>query len=178
MMASSSSSSSIKVSYERLKKQDMEVDEEYKGLMEKAMGRLRKSRLRRLHVNNNNSRRHKNTRSGGNSSSRRLKIPSLKRFLRRKARLVKLGLNKVYKRLKESQSHFGDLFAGNYLFMQVTPTPLKYAPSDHHLHAKSFANSATAAAHNYHLHPHPHHHHHAPLSSIPTNNNHNHNIPT
>ncbi|KAL7100529.1 hypothetical protein ACP275_08G003100 [Erythranthe tilingii] len=139
--------------------------------MEKAMGRLRKSRLRRLHVNNNSSsRRHTNTRSAGKSSSRRLKIPSLKRFLRRKARLVKLGLNKVYKRLKESQSHFGDLFAGNYLFMQVTPTPLKYAPSSqsdhHHHHTKSFA---TAAAHNYHLHP---HHHHA-LSSIPTNNNDN-----
>ncbi|KAL8043714.1 hypothetical protein ABFX02_08G003200 [Erythranthe guttata] len=164
-------SSSIKVSYERLKKQDdderlMEEDEEYKGLMEKAMGRLRKSRLRRLHVNNSRRR----SRSGKSSSIKsRLKIPSLKRFLRRKARLVKLGLNKVYKRLKESQSHFGDLFAGNYLFMQVTPTPLKYAPSDHQ--SKSFANSATAtaAAHNYH----PHHHH--ALPSITANNN---NIPS
>jgi hypothetical protein len=28
--------------------------------------------------------------------------------------------------LKEGQAHFGDLFAGNYLFMQVNPTPLKY----------------------------------------------------
>jgi hypothetical protein len=32
----------------------------------------------------------------------------------------------VLKRLKEGQAHFGDLFAGNYLFMQVNPTPLKY----------------------------------------------------
>ncbi|KAG6790076.1 hypothetical protein POTOM_006222 [Populus tomentosa] len=53
----------------------------------------------------------------------RLKVPSLGRFLRRR---VKLSCAKVLKRLKEGQAHFGDLFAGNYLFMQVNPTPLKY----------------------------------------------------
>ncbi|KAK1359453.1 Plexin-D1 like [Heracleum sosnowskyi] len=55
----------------------------------------------------------------------KIKIPGLKRFLRRKARVVVTSWSKIVKRLKESQSHFGDLFAGNYLFMQVTPTSLK-----------------------------------------------------
>ena len=55
----------------------------------------------------------------------KLKIPSLRRFLRRKARAASISWSKVFKRLKEGQSHFGDLFAGNYLFMQVTPTPMK-----------------------------------------------------
>ncbi|KAL0302181.1 UNVERIFIED_CONTAM: hypothetical protein Scaly_3039800 [Sesamum calycinum] len=59
----------------------------------------------------------------------RLKIPNLKRLLRRKVKVVKVAWKKMYKRLKESQSHFGDLFAGNYLFMQVTPTPFKYVLS-------------------------------------------------
>ena len=55
----------------------------------------------------------------------KLKIPSLRRFMRRKAREVSLSWARILKRLKEGQSHFGDLFAGNYLFMQVTPTPMK-----------------------------------------------------
>ncbi|KAI3452496.1 hypothetical protein Pfo_009160 [Paulownia fortunei] len=100
--------SSAKLSYQKLKHETW-FDEDDIG--EKASGRLRYSRFRRLHIRR----------------KLRVKIPSLKRFLRRKARLVKVAWNKVYKRLKESQSHFGDLFAGNYLFMQVTPTPLKYA---------------------------------------------------
>ncbi|XP_021765467.1 uncharacterized protein LOC110729989 [Chenopodium quinoa] len=49
-----------------------------------------------------------------------------RRFFRirrnKKLKVARLAwANKVYKRLKEGQSHFGDLFAGNYLFMQVTP---------------------------------------------------------
>ncbi|CDP18383.1 unnamed protein product [Coffea canephora] len=94
-------------SYQRLKEERWFDDD-----FDEHIGRLRHSstfRLRRVHVR------------------RRLKvkIPSLRRFLRRKARSVKLAWTKVVKRLKESQSHFGDLFAGNYLFLQVTPTPLK-----------------------------------------------------
>lgn len=94
-------------SYQRLKEEGCFDDD-----FDDQIGRLRLSstfRLRRVHVR------------------RRLKvkIPSLRRFLRRKARLVKRAWTKVVKRLKESQSHFGDLFAGNYLFLQVTPTPLK-----------------------------------------------------
>ncbi|XAR58235.1 hypothetical protein NMG60_11026650 [Bertholletia excelsa] len=55
----------------------------------------------------------------------KIRIPSLRRFLRRKARVVWASWARVAKRLKESQAHFGDLFAGNYLFVQVAPTPLK-----------------------------------------------------
>ncbi|PWA82955.1 hypothetical protein CTI12_AA132450 [Artemisia annua] len=54
----------------------------------------------------------------------------LRKFMRRKARVIMASLRKVMKRLKESQAHFGDLFAGNYLFLQVNPTPLK--PSSSH----------------------------------------------
>lgn len=56
----------------------------------------------------------------------RVRIPGLKRFFRRKARVISVNWAKVLQRLKESQAHFGELFAGNYLFMQVTPTPFKY----------------------------------------------------
>ncbi|KAL0351064.1 UNVERIFIED_CONTAM: hypothetical protein Sradi_4255600 [Sesamum radiatum] len=67
----------------------------------------------------------------------RLKIPNLKRLLRRKVKVVKVAWKKMYKRLKESQSHFGDLFAGNYLFMQVTPTPFKYVLEHQHNYVKT-----------------------------------------
>ncbi|GMH06802.1 hypothetical protein Nepgr_008642 [Nepenthes gracilis] len=52
----------------------------------------------------------------------KIRIPGLRKFLKRKARAAMAAWTKVVKRLKDSQSHFGDLFAGNYLFMQVTPT--------------------------------------------------------
>ncbi|KAL6520198.1 hypothetical protein OROMI_032378 [Orobanche minor] len=67
----------------------------------------------------------------------RVRVPSLRKFLRRKARLllpplpVRFAWKKVYGRLNESRSHFGDLFAGNYVFMQVTPTPLKTVRSSY-----------------------------------------------
>ncbi|CAH2072767.1 unnamed protein product, partial [Thlaspi arvense] len=54
----------------------------------------------------------------------RVKIRRLRGFVRKKASRVKIGILKLLKRLKESQSHFGDLFAGNYLFMQVNPSSL------------------------------------------------------
>lgn len=52
----------------------------------------------------------------------RLRVPGLRRFLRRKARLVAAAVRTVVRRLKESQGHLGDLFAGNYLFLQVNPS--------------------------------------------------------
>ncbi|KAI4320163.1 hypothetical protein MLD38_033669 [Melastoma candidum] len=60
----------------------------------------------------------------------RVKVPGLRRFQRRRGKFVaavRVSCGKVIKRLKESRSHFGDLFAGNYLFLQVNPTPLKSA---------------------------------------------------
>ncbi|GAB4848054.1 hypothetical protein Ancab_002715 [Ancistrocladus abbreviatus] len=55
----------------------------------------------------------------------KIRIPGLRRFFNRKARLIRASWAKVVNRLKESQSHFGDLFSGNYLFMQINPTSLK-----------------------------------------------------
>lgn len=52
---------------------------------------------------------------------RRLRILPL---LRRKAGLARASLRRVVRRFKEGSSQFGDLFAGNYLFVQVTPAPL------------------------------------------------------
>ncbi|KAL1564251.1 hypothetical protein AAHA92_06619 [Salvia divinorum] len=98
---------SAKVSYQRLRHEAwFDDDDEYYDLREKVIGRLRSSRLRRLHL----------------KKRLRVKIPNFKRFLKIKARLVKFAWKKVCKRLRESQSHFGELFAGNYLFMQVNPT--------------------------------------------------------
>ncbi|RDX98595.1 hypothetical protein CR513_18459, partial [Mucuna pruriens] len=54
----------------------------------------------------------------------RLKLPSWRRvWMVKKVRLV---CAKVKKRFKEGQGHFGDLFAGNYVFTQINPTSLKY----------------------------------------------------
>ncbi|CAI9763168.1 unnamed protein product [Fraxinus pennsylvanica] len=86
-------------------------------IREKVTRRLRSSRFRKVHIRR----------------KLRIKIPSLKRFLSRKARLVKIAWGKILRRLRESQSHFGDLFAGNYLFTQVTPTPLKGADTRYSL---------------------------------------------
>ncbi|CAN6587400.1 unnamed protein product [Malus baccata var. baccata] len=57
----------------------------------------------------------------------KLRVPSLRRLLslRRKVRVISALCEKVVRRFKEGQSHFGDLFAGNYLFVQVSPSSLK-----------------------------------------------------
>ncbi|KAM1009318.1 hypothetical protein ACFX2I_044827 [Malus domestica] len=57
----------------------------------------------------------------------KLRVPSLRRLLslRRKVRVISALCAKVVRRFKEGQSHFGDLFAGNYLFVQVSPSSLK-----------------------------------------------------
>ncbi|KAK4417828.1 hypothetical protein Salat_2195500 [Sesamum alatum] len=78
----------------------------------------------------------------------RVRIPSLTRFLRRKVRVVKIAWKKMYKTLKESQSHLGDLFAGNYLFMQVTPTPVKYVLD---AAAKSTSNNYVKSTNEHHI---------------------------
>ncbi|KAK9104300.1 hypothetical protein Scep_021144 [Stephania cephalantha] len=62
----------------------------------------------------------------------KVRIPSLKKFLqkRRKFRLFsafRKSWGNVLKRWKESKSRFGDLFAGNYMFIHVNPSSLKCA---------------------------------------------------
>ncbi|XP_062206293.1 uncharacterized protein LOC133908321 [Phragmites australis] len=66
--------------------------------------------------------------SGGRRRRRpRLRVSSLARALRRKAAAVggnvKASVAKVAKRLMEGRPYIGDLFAGNYMFMQVAPSP-------------------------------------------------------
>ncbi|GER33311.1 glycogen synthase [Striga asiatica] len=108
--------STANIPYRKLKYDTSSLDKKhenryYNTFLEKVIRRSRSSRLGKLRT----------------KRKQRLKIPSLRRFLRRKARVLKFAWKKVCKRLKESQSHFGDLFGGNYLFMQVTPTPLQHA---------------------------------------------------
>ncbi|PUZ53071.1 hypothetical protein GQ55_5G023700 [Panicum hallii var. hallii] len=57
----------------------------------------------------------------------RLRISGLARALRRRAVAVggrvRASVAKVTRRLREGRPYIGDLFAGNYMFMQVAPSP-------------------------------------------------------
>ncbi|XP_059624551.1 uncharacterized protein LOC132267404 [Cornus florida] len=113
--------STTKFSYQRLVHEGAFEDEDDYELRERIIGRAKSwSRARKVHIR----------------KRLKVRIPSLGKFLRRKARLVVVSWAKVLKRLKDSRSHFGDLFAGNYLFVQVTPTSFKYVD-------KSFKGTTT-----------------------------------
>ncbi|KAF8378197.1 hypothetical protein HHK36_029534 [Tetracentron sinense] len=104
--------STSRFSYQRLRNEGgLDKEEDLEG---RAFGRTRSwTRLRKM----------------ASRKRSKIRIPGLRRFLRRKARMfstVRVSLGRVLKRLKDSQSHMGDLFAGNYLFMQVSPSPLKF----------------------------------------------------
>ncbi|CAJ1786650.1 unnamed protein product [Sphenostylis stenocarpa] len=63
----------------------------------------------------------------------RLKVPSLRKLWRKRRRLVssmRVSYAKVLKRFRDGQVHFGELFAGNYLFMHVNPTSLNSLQRD------------------------------------------------
>lgn len=127
-----SKNSIAKISYQRLRNEDLGFDEVEDNIgyaverRTRGVGRWSR-RYRRVHIRR----------------KLKIKIPSLKKFLRRKTKVVVASLSKVIKRLKESQSHFGDLFAGNYLFMQVTPTSLKYLDkSSKPNHFRDFSSAA------------------------------------
>ncbi|KAI3933644.1 hypothetical protein MKW92_039058 [Papaver armeniacum] len=57
----------------------------------------------------------------GSKKKSKLKIPGLRRFLRRKSRFF----SSVRGRLKEKKHTSSDLFPGNYFLTQVNPTSLK-----------------------------------------------------
>ncbi|KAL6613835.1 hypothetical protein ACP70R_036105 [Stipagrostis hirtigluma subsp. patula] len=66
--------------------------------------------------------------SGGRRRRRpRLRVSGLARALRRKAAAVvgkmRASAARVARRLVEGRPYVGDLFAGNYMFMQVAPSP-------------------------------------------------------
>ncbi|XP_008230494.1 PREDICTED: uncharacterized protein LOC103329767 [Prunus mume] len=123
-MTTSSSSAKLPA-YQRLKHDDdqdgLELDDDFDYGRVRVLARSRstswcKFRFRKVHIRRRRS--------------FKLKVPSLKRllFLRRKIRLIsalRASCAKVLQRFKEGQGHFGDLFAGNYLFLQVNPSSLK-----------------------------------------------------
>ncbi|XP_042423204.1 uncharacterized protein LOC122010792 [Zingiber officinale] len=80
----------------------------------------------------------------------RLRVAGLRRLLTKKAAAaraaVSVSLDKVLRRLKEGRPHLGELFAGNYMFMQVTPSPTL------HYLEKTFL-PVTAAKNHYHRSP-------------------------
>lgn len=56
----------------------------------------------------------------------RLRIAGLKRFLRKRTKVLsrfRVAWRKALKKLKNGQSHMNDLFGSNFLFMQGNPTP-------------------------------------------------------
>ncbi|XP_074560436.1 uncharacterized protein LOC141816588 [Curcuma longa] len=88
---------------------------------------------------------------GGRSRRARLRVAGLRRLLRKKAVAVRaavsMSLDKVLRRLKEGRPYLGELFAGNYMFMQVTPSPtLQY------LEKPFMPATATAIAAKNHYH--------------------------
>ena len=66
----------------------------------------------------------KNVGGGKRRRRPRLRIARLRFLLRRHGGKVRASLRKVVGRLNEARSHFGYLFSGNYMFMQVNPAPL------------------------------------------------------
>ncbi|KAJ0975643.1 hypothetical protein J5N97_017608 [Dioscorea zingiberensis] len=57
----------------------------------------------------------------------RVRVAGLRRILRKKANVVRAAVKKVVRRLKEGRPCIGELFAGNYMFMQVSPSPTTLA---------------------------------------------------
>ncbi|XP_039129454.1 uncharacterized protein LOC120265582 [Dioscorea cayenensis subsp. rotundata] len=58
----------------------------------------------------------------------RVRIARLRRVLKRKVKVVRNAVDKVITRLKQGKPFFGELFAGNYMFMQVSPSPTILMP--------------------------------------------------
>ncbi|KAH7676817.1 hypothetical protein IHE45_07G042100 [Dioscorea alata] len=58
----------------------------------------------------------------------RVRIARLRRVLKRKVKVVRNAVDKVITRLKQGKPFFGELFAGNYMFMQVSPSPTIIMP--------------------------------------------------
>lgn len=107
-------SSSAQLSYKRLN-EEMLVDEE--GDMTRSRERVTsRSRVRRVRV------------GVGVGVARKVRVKIFRRrcknFLGEKqASLVKIVWTKICERFKETNSRFGDIFSGNYVFMHITPTP-------------------------------------------------------
>ncbi|XP_016902323.1 uncharacterized protein LOC107991631 [Cucumis melo] len=74
---------------------------------------------------------------------KKLRIPSLRKLMRRKWRLVNAmrgSIAKVLKRFRDGEAYLGDLFAGNYLFLQVNPSSMKCMKNHHQQHGFDVRN--------------------------------------
>ncbi|KAG1338570.1 hypothetical protein COCNU_04G008760 [Cocos nucifera] len=104
--------SSTKFSYQRLRKLPPGLEEDEAGEEGVLAGR-RRGRRSWLRLD-----------SGARRWRRpRVRVAGLRRLLRRKAKVVGAAVRKVLKRLREGRPYVGELFAGNYMFMQVSPSP-------------------------------------------------------
>lgn len=115
--------SSLKLSYQRLEKLPLEPDEDHKLIKKNYLEDLMVVRRSRRFGGGNGGRQWWWRRR----SKPRVRIAGLRRLCRRKGNLVAKALRvtmaKVVRRFKEGKPYIGDLFAGNYMFMQVAPSP-------------------------------------------------------
>lgn len=115
--------SSLKLSYQRLEKLPLEADEDHKLIKKNYLEDLMVVRRSRRFGGGNGGRQW----WGWRRSKPRVRIAGLRRLCRRKGNLVAKALRvtmaKVVRRFKEGKPYIGDLFAGNYMFMQVDPSP-------------------------------------------------------
>lgn len=107
----------LRLPYQKLRKQPPEVDDESAAEEEELQRRARSAAAagRRWRLRLGRPRRWRRP---------RLRILPLRQLLARRARLVRASLGRVVRRFKEGRSQLGELFAGNYLFVQVTPATL------------------------------------------------------
>ncbi|KAG7016219.1 hypothetical protein SDJN02_21324, partial [Cucurbita argyrosperma subsp. argyrosperma] len=71
---------------------------------------------------------------------KKLRIPSLRKLFR-KSRLVNAmggSISKVLKRFRDGEAYLGDLFAGNYLFLQINPSSIKCLANHHQYPLQNF----------------------------------------
>ncbi|XP_020108633.1 uncharacterized protein LOC109724275 [Ananas comosus] len=112
------SSSMIKLSYQKLHKLPTTSDDHEPSTLTKrsSSSSSRRRRSNWLRLDNGVGRRRRWHRP-------RVTVAGLRRLIRRKAMAVRSAVAKVARRLKEGRPYAAELFAGNYMFMQVGPSP-------------------------------------------------------
>ncbi|KAG6484668.1 hypothetical protein ZIOFF_053190 [Zingiber officinale] len=133
-------SSDYNPSYQRLRKLPQETEQvrQQAALFDGILGR----RNRWLRLNR-----------GGRCRRPRIRVAGLRRLLRNKTVAVRAAVSesvsKVLKRLKEGRPYLGELFAGNYLFVQVSPSPTLPYLEKTFLSVPAAFNSHHSRSHGY-----------------------------